>query len=142
MKPLGFLACLCLLSYSNNSAAQDKNIQELREYTLTNTTSNVQFFKTTATCQGKAAILLKFNNRNDHDVKVTWKELFVTSQVTQETEGFREKEIILPPGVTSVSDCNDANHRDLIVAADNVSPTYSADILEFKFKDIRVVAIK
>src|SRR3954447_12504171 len=89
------------------------------------TAGNVDFYHLIGVCDGRKLVYLRFNNRNNHKVKLSWKEVFVT-QFEKSKEGFRgEKQLVLPSGETSASGCNDLP-TECIISAVQVSATYVA----------------
>ena len=102
------------------------------------TVNNVDFYHMLANCDGKKVVLLKFNNRNNHKVKVSWKEAFDT-QFKKGEEGFAGKKILtVAPGETFASGCGDSRYKDLLIMPAQVSPTYIAEISAFEFKELKV----
>jgi hypothetical protein len=89
-------------------------------------------------CNGKKVVLLKFNNRNNYKIKVSWKEVFKT-QLEQQTESFRgQKQLVIAPGEIFESDCTNIKYKECLITSDQVSAAYGAEILKFDFKDINV----
>jgi hypothetical protein len=115
------------------------DVNQTPEWTLYTTVRNVDFYYRIADCSGKKVVLMKFNNRNAQRVKVTWKEVFNT-QFEAQKEGFRgTKQLTLPTGETSQTDCANIRVKELVVLPGQVNPTYQADIKRFNFKNITVV---
>lgn len=103
------------------------------------TVGNVDCYHLIADCNGAAAVFLKFQNNNKFDVKISWKELFTTRQVSSKSEGIKgEKKLILPPGETSSTSCTATINKECIILPQQAIPAYKADILQFEFKDITV----
>ncbi|WP_181304439.1 hypothetical protein [Rufibacter sp. XAAS-G3-1] len=91
------------------------------------------------TCEKQSVVFLKFNNTNSKKVSVTWKEAFYTKQVPEEKDSHKgTKQLTLPPGETSQSDCSAVRIKECITFSHEAIPTYIADITEFKIKDIHV----
>ena len=121
------------------TAAPRFDVNQTPEWTLYTTVRNVDFYYRIADCSGKKVVLMKFNNRNAQRVKVTWKEVFNT-QFEAQKEGFRgTKQITLPVGETSQTDCATIRVKELIVLPGQVNPSYQADIKRFNFRNITVV---
>ena len=108
------------------------------EWVLDKTVSNVDFYYMISECDGKKVVFLKFNNRNDKKVKVSWKEVFST-QFEKTREGFKgEKQLVLSKGETLQDDCKNVNVKQCIVLPSEVSSTYLAEIISFTFSQVRV----
>ena len=102
------------------------------------TVNNVDFYHMLANCDGKKVVLLKFNNRNNHKVKVSWKEV-LTTQFDKEVESYGGKKVVtITPGETFASSCGDNKHKDLLIMPAQVVPTYIAEISAFQFKELKV----
>ena len=115
------------------------HINQTPEWTLYTTVRNVDFYYRIADCSGRKVVLMKFNNRNAQRVKVTWKEVFNT-QFEAQKEGFRgTKQLTLPTGETSQTNCANIRVKELIVLPGQVNPSYQADIKRFNFRNITVV---
>lgn len=117
--------------------------QDLK-WQLDKTVSGVQFFYAIAACHGKDGdvVFLKMNNKNAYAVEVLWKEVFQT-QIEKEAEGYGgEKKIVLQPGETFESDCNNATRKELLIVAQQAFPTYIATIAKFNYKEITVKKVK
>ena len=153
-KGLALSLCIVLITSTNSSASPPgkllfytlKNIFLPILYPLFNndwildkTVGNVNLYYKIAECKGSNTVFLKFNNRNNYAVNIVWKELFVTQQIATKSEGMHGiKNIILPPGETSASSCEDAKNKDCIILAEKAIPAYKATITQFEFKDIHV----
>jgi len=112
------------------------------EWVYDTTVSNIQFYHKVVLCGQKNAVFLRFVNLNKQHVNISWMEAFVTSQVPQETDGFfGEKQLLLKPGETQQTDCFNTSNPECLISFHHVNPTYLADILKFKFKDIKVSAV-
>jgi len=104
------------------------------------TVNNVDFYHMLANCDGKKVVLLKFNNKNNHKVKVSWKEVF-TTQFEKVVEGANgQKQLIISTGETYSAGCNDNKIQELLVLPSQVRPTYAAQIKNFEFKNVDVTA--
>lgn len=113
------------------------------EWILDKTVGNVDFYHRITDCDGKKAVFLKFNNKNNYKVSISWKEVFVTKQISEKKEGFfGQKKLVILPGETSPSDCSDKKNKVCLVGPDGVSPAYGAEIKEFYYKDISVTPAK
>ncbi len=100
---------------------------------------NVDFYHKISNCQGQNVVFLKFENNNKHNVKISWKEVFVTQQEEAKKEGFKsEKKLTLIPGQTEASGCEDTINKACIILPEQAFPTHKVAILQFEFKDITV----
>ena len=107
------------------------------------TVNNVDFFHKITECNGSSAVFLKFENKNKVKVRVSWKELFISSQVNSKTEGFHgKKQLVLSPGETSPSNCGETQFKECLILAEQALPHYKAVITKFEFKDILVTTFK
>ena len=104
------------------------------------TVGNVDFYHLIAVCGRNKVVFLKFNNKNSYKVNVSWQEVFITKQKNAEkTEGpFRQKQLVLLPGETSQSDCENIKQDELLARPDQTTPVYRAQITKFIFKDVIV----
>ena len=109
---------------------------------LDSTVSKVNFYHMVTTCDGKNTVFLKFENKNKFDVKVTWKEKFLTQQLGF-VDGFEgEKQLEIKSEETLMpSSCNDSK-KQFIVFPQQVSPAYMAIVLDFGFKEIIVTELR
>src|SRR5262245_57752092 len=84
----------------------------LTEWILDTTVGNVDCYHQVTDCNGKKVVFLKFNNKNNYKVTITWKEVFVTKQVPQKQDGaFGQKQLVITPGETSQTDCTDIKQK-------------------------------
>lgn len=104
------------------------------------TINKVDFYHSIVECGGKKVVFLKFNNHNSTAVKVTWNEVFTTQfQNKKKLEGpFREKQVTLSAGETSVTDCDNIRRHELLARPNQLTPVYDAAIVKFSFTDIKV----
>jgi hypothetical protein len=116
-----------------------QHLRPVAEWILDKTVSNVDFYYMISECDGKKVVFLKFVNRNNSKVKVSWKEVFST-QFEKKREGFKgKKELVLSKGETSESACNQVNVKECFVLPSEVSATYLAEISSFTFSDVQVI---
>lgn len=107
---------------------------------LDKTIDGVELYHSIITCNNSNAVLLRFVNNNDHDVDISWKEVFTTQQVPEKKEGNNgKKQLRLVKGETFASGCNESRNRKCLVLPGEAIPTYAATIRSFEFKDISVV---
>jgi hypothetical protein len=134
MKKLLFLFCAVLLTAPGYA-------QSNKGYTLGTTVNGVDCYYKFSQCGGNTVVLLQFNNHNKTSVNVTWKELFATTLVPENTEGFNGKQITLAPGLSAPVTCDDKERRQLLIGPADVSPTYRAEIKHFAFKNVTVTPV-
>jgi hypothetical protein len=113
--------------------------QEMGAYTLGTSSGNVDCYYSLSECNGKTVVLLRFNNRNNTPVMLSWNEVFTTKQVSEKTIGYKQKQIRLAPGISAPRDCEDADHKAYIVGEADVHLAYRADITGFEFRDVTAV---
>ena len=111
---------------------------------LDQTTGNVNLYHMITFCSGNKVVFLKFENKNDYAVKLSWQETFVTmDRSVEKKEGpFKSKELTVPTGETAASDCADQKQVLLIAKPDQDSPVYHADIRQFNFINVTVTPTK
>lgn len=104
------------------------------------TINGVQCYHQLADCDGKKVVFLKFTNKTNASVKLSWKEVFEKKyDKTLKTEGpFAEKQLKLAGGETVQADCNGVNNSNLIARPLQTTPVYEGEITKFNFKDIQV----
>ena len=119
-------------SYPLSSPEQDLNWQHDK------TVGGVELNYAISPCKGSSAVFLKMNNKNKYPVEVSWKEVFET-QAEKAAEGYGGvKKIVIQPGETFESDCDNPTHRELVALAGVAIPTYIAVISNFNYKDVIV----
>lgn len=102
------------------------------------TVDGVQFYHSISGCNGRKVVFLKFDNTNKYKVNVSWKEVF-TTQEGPHIEGVQgQKEVLLSPGKTLETNCENSIHKELVILPEQVNPTYVANISKFEYKDISV----
>lgn len=127
------LFCFAFVTPNKASSADDG-------WVLQQTVSNVDFYYMLANCDGKNVVLLKFNNKNNHKVKIAWKEVF-TTQFEKGVEGINgQKQLIIDVGETFSAGCHDKKIQELIILPAQVKPTYLAQVQALAFKNISVTA--
>ncbi len=131
------LLFLCgFLFAQNNAVLPDK----AGTWVLDKTVANVVFYHKIATCDGKKVVFFKFNNKNTKAVTVTWKEVFVTQWKNIQKAGIvsEQKQLLLAPGITSGSDCENNIQKILLTRPRQAAPVYEEEIVQFNFKEISV----
>lgn len=133
------LACLSIFNQASAQNAGTKKISNGIQWQSDGLVNGVSFFHSIGVCNGEHVVFLKLINKNNFKVKITWKEDFVSRQVAQKTEGsFGEKELTLKAGQTSEANCAMVKQKELIVRADQVNPSFKAEILDYGFRNINV----
>ncbi|MGZ8544238.1 MAG: hypothetical protein ACXWV0_03035 [Flavisolibacter sp.] len=121
-----------------SSASSQNNPGNPNNWQLDATIDGVSFYHSIVQCNGSNVVLLKFENKNNYPVKVTWKEVF-TTQIETKKEGFSgSKELVLAKGTTLPVACSDAADKKKIIRSSDVSPAYVAEISAFEFSKITV----
>lgn len=122
-----------MIVFSMSVNAQDES------WTLQTTVENVNFYYQIVDCDDNSVILLKFDNKNDFDVKVYWKQIIGTEQVPNTTqESVQQFEVVLNSGVTAPEGCTDQTLENLVIMPFEVDPTYLAEITNFSFSSISI----
>ncbi len=125
-------------SFNTQVSLKKKPFYPIVEWVLDKTVSNVDFYHAIVLCNDKNTVLLKFVNRNARSVKIAWKETFVT-KTNEQKDGFAgTKELTIPPGITTPSDCSDTNIGQAIIRPGEVDPASLVEISNFIFRDITV----
>jgi hypothetical protein len=115
-----------------------RDMRPAAEWILDKTVSNVDFYYLISECEGKKVVFLKFINRNNSKVKVSWKEIFST-QFEKNRAGYKgPKQLVLSKGETAQTNCNQVNIKECLVQPSEVSTTYLAEITSFSFSDVQV----
>ena len=110
------------------------NLAQTDSWVLDTVIQNVSFYHQLVNCNGKTAVLLKFENNSGASVKVSWKEGFATLQTTGFIDGFYGmKELVISVGITEPANCTDNDNKKCIISAFDVDPTFIAGITSFKF---------
>jgi hypothetical protein len=140
MKRLFFLA----VSIFGMTSFVTQSFGQSNTYTLSKVENGVECYYALADCNGMQVVLLKFNNRNTSPVTISWKSVFeLEEEGTRKNEQSTERQLVLQPGLTSVSDCESSTNRDLIVHAPQHSPVYQPKtISSFGFTETRFVQNK
>ncbi len=109
---------------------------------LDKTVSQVDFYYTFKECDGQKTVFLKFNNNNSFPVKISWTEVFSTQLEKGKQGAAGQKSIVIPPGISSYSDCSNNSHKEYVTSPSQVSPTYVAVISKFEYRNVTVEKIK
>jgi hypothetical protein len=129
-----FLTLCCLIAGVGQSQAQaDKT-----KWTRVANSSNVEVYYQLAPCNGSETLFVRFVNRNDAPVTVRWKERFDTQLETNVSGREESKELLLPVGETSVTDCEQAAPPACRIAVSQLVPHYRATIKGFRVTDVVV----
>ena len=114
------------------------NAQAQTQWTLGQSTGNVEFYYSITACGADSVVFLKFVNSNNTGVKVTWNEVFDTQEEAGAKGYFGPKTLVLQPGTTEQSDCSSVDCPDCLILPTEVSPAYPANIRHFAFSDVTV----
>lgn len=114
------------------------------DWTLDQSTGNVDFYYRIDNCSGQKAVLLRIVNRNDYEVQVNWKEFFTDANTRRTIEGFAsEKELTLAAGRTvEARSCSDYDMAECLTLSSLVSPTSVVRIQDFEFRSVTVNQIR
>ena len=124
--------------HANNSCLLSSSPEQDLNWQLNKTAGGVELYYAISPCKGSSAVFLKMNNKNKYPVEVSWKEVFGT-QAEKAAEGYGGvKKIVIQPGETFESDCDNPTHRELVALAGVAIPTYIAVISNFNYKDVIV----
>ncbi len=138
-----------LLIQGGNMMALDREGLSLstgtsEEWTLNQSTSNVDFYYRIDNCSGQKAVLLKIVNKNDYEVEVNWKEVFTEAHTMRKVEGFASEKALLikAEGTVEARSCSDYDQPECLVLSSMVSPTGVVQIQDFTFRSITVNAMR
>jgi hypothetical protein len=135
----GFLLLLAI-----NAQAQTR--ADKKGWVFDKTVDGVDFYHKITNCEGRKLVFLKFDNKNDFNVTVSWKETFIV----EPEEGFRtkssgkserfaaQKSLELSPGIVFESDCLTVKHMELVARPTPLSPVDETEVMQFSFKEIKV----
>jgi hypothetical protein len=129
-----FSLSLFLGNKSMASVSGDDN-----KWVLNKSVGNVDLFYKISECNGEKVIFLKFDNKNDYSVKITWKEAIadkVFGNVVDCHNG--DKQLTLSPGITVQDDCTSALSPECRINVQNAIPTHVADPFGLEFKNVTV----
>jgi len=127
----GLLLLLCLY-FSLLSFGQTN-------WQLKSSMNGVQFFSALTNCNGNPAVILKFVNTTQNEMKISWKEAFQVKESTTKTEAFYgAKELVVLPGDTYATGCSEVKNRKCLILPEDAIPTQKVTITDFEFRDITV----
>ena len=108
-------------------------------WVLDKSVSNVDLYYKISECNGEKVIFLKFDNKNNYDVKVAWKEAVADKVFGNVVDCYNgDKQLTLSPGITVQEDCNSALFPECRINVKNAIPTHVADPSSLEFKDVTV----
>ena len=132
-------------SVSSPAYASIYNIETTRaddlshaKWILDNEEQQVEFYHCLINCGGKAVVFLKFNNKNDHPVNISWKGVLTVSEGIAKENTFSKKELLIPPGITTPADCTEAVNKLMILLPSNVATVAMQQWVDYSFKEVRV----
>lgn len=137
-----------ILTNAFNDDEQPEGIININQETkddswvLDTTLNNVVFYHKLVSCGDRKAVLLKFDNKNNFNVEISWKQIVNSKQEPNATDEFSSlNTLIVNSGSVEATDCSDSNNDLLVVLPGEASPMYIADILSFSFSNIVVKEI-
>lgn len=142
--PSAFIFTAILLSFTSfivpGVSSTSKAITLLPvEWTLSQTLNGVDCYHGFIECNGRKAVVLKFDNKNNTSVSIKWKQAFTTKEIKEKTRGASgEKFLVLPPGQTEAVNCAEAKNIQCVVLPSEASVAYGANITGFYFEDLSV----
>jgi hypothetical protein len=108
-------------------------------WVLDTTLNNIVFYHKIVPCGDKKAVLLKFENNNNFNVEISWKEIIGSKQVPNPNDEFSTTNtLIIQSGITEPIDCSDTTNAVLVVLPTEVSLLFIADIESFSFSSITI----
>ncbi len=138
------LLSLFLFIASNSMAliAGGQSVEETEDWTLNQSKDKVDFYYKIDDCNGQKTVLLKIVNNNDHEVVVSWDELFTDQKTRKTFEGYTaDKQLTIPAGRTmQARNCSDFDNEACLIPSSEVTPERVVRIQNFEFKDIKVTA--
>jgi hypothetical protein len=112
---------------------------EDNKWTRDKSVSNVDLYYKISECNGEKVIFLKFDNKNDFSVKITWKEAIADKVFGNVVDcNYGEKQLTLPPGVTVQDGCSSISCPECQINVRTAIPTHEADPLNLEFKEVTV----
>lgn len=131
------LGLLILASFNGPEVLYQMPPQQV-EWQLDTTLEGVQFFHASIACNGKQAVIIKFNNQNNYPVQVSWKEILTDEGNQRHESAAGIKKLVINPGETAASGCNENRNRQLLVLPDQSVVTHAIRITQFQFRDLIV----
>jgi len=112
---------------------------EMSDWILERSTDNVDFYYRIGECDGQKVVFMKFENRNFHEIEISWKETIQDNVSKSQITGFYgEKHLLLAPGQVLQSDCSSSICQECITRPADVAPTHLVEIKEFSFSEVSV----
>jgi hypothetical protein len=114
---------------------------EMTDWIADGSMNNVDFYYRIAQCEGRQVVFLKFENRNEYHVEITWKESFFDKIIGQRITGiYGQKQLVLTPGQVLEADCLSGDCKECITRSADVVHTHVVQIGEFNFLEVSVSA--
>lgn len=109
-----------------------------KEWVLEAELQGVSVYYRITRCDNEDVVYLKFENKNQGRVTLTWQEEFRTDgrQVRPGAQG--QKSIRLDPGTTSETDCAAPQQPICLIRARQIVPTHRAKILHYSMSQLQV----
>lgn len=109
------------------------------KWILKKSTGNVSLYYKIGECNGSDVIFLKFDNKNNYNVRITWKESITDKANGAQIDNYKgQKELVLVPGVTQQDGCAGLNVEECVIRMTEVTPVRVVDPQELEFKDVKV----
>ena len=135
-----FITCFLFFLLSGLSADPGLTEGSKRNWILDKSIDNVDFYYSITTCNGESVVFLKFDNKNTYDVKISWEESFITTQVKEKRNGFNGvKNLVLHRGITAQEDCENIRYKECFILPVQVNPAYKPIVEVFEYKSIQVI---
>jgi len=108
-------------------------------WVLNKSVGNVDLYYKISECNGEKVIFLKFDNKNNYSLKITWKEAIADKVFGNVVDcHYGEKQLTLPPGVTVQDGCSSISCPECQINMRTAIPTHEADPLNLEFKEVTV----
>lgn len=111
-------------------------------WVLDMTINNVAFYHKIIICNNQKAVLLKFDNKNNFDVEVSWMSLVGSNQTPNPNQEYaKTQSLIIKPGISEPNDCLDNTIPELILLQKDVNPTFPAEVESFNFLRVKITEL-
>jgi len=112
---------------------------EITDWILERSTDNVDLYYRMGECDGQKVVFMKFENRNAHEIEISWKEIIQDNVSKRQLTGFYgEKHLVLAPGQVLQPDCSSNVCQECITRSADVAPTHRVEIIEFSFSEVSI----
>ncbi|MCB9251663.1 MAG: hypothetical protein H6605_04305 [Flavobacteriales bacterium] len=121
---------------NSGSAVTLSTGEEESDWVLGKEVSNVECYYKIVSCDGMPAVLLKFNNKNSGNVKITWENSYEeTTGVFEDFNGIQE--FVLQSGESDEVDCNSVAGPNVITHF-RIAPHRAVNLTNYSFKNVQV----